>query len=103
MPFFNARKKKYKNFELFGYIPNKLSYKGVKMKSDNEQLCSLYSNNKTKFFIRQIFFFYSFPETFQNAFLITICQAKRNMLKFFVILEYKLHNCLLPDFILTAL
>ena len=42
MPFFNAKKKKYKNFELFGYIPNKLSYKAVKMKSGNRQLCSLY-------------------------------------------------------------
>ena len=61
MPFFNAKKKKCKNFEVFGYIPNKLSYKTVKMKSGNG----------------------NFSDTFQNAFLITICQAKRKKLKIF--------------------
>ena len=83
MPFFNAKKKKYTNFDLFGYISNKLSYKAVKMKSGNRQLYSLYSNHKTTFLIRQIFFFYSFSETFQKAFLITICQAKRKKVKIF--------------------
>ena len=75
MPFFNAKKKKYKNFELFGYIPNKLSYKAVKMKSGNDKLCSLYSNNKTNFLFDK-FFFILFRKPFKMLFWLLLAKQR---------------------------